>query len=79
MPAAPITSTGPPGRSTTGSSAPFAEACVWHEAYRVRPGDFETVYNNMPPFGLARATHAVAAVGRRETAAGRLAGASFER
>ncbi|HJQ88528.1 MAG TPA: DUF4188 domain-containing protein [Propionibacteriaceae bacterium] len=44
---------------------------VWHEAYRVRPGDFETVYNNMPPFGLARATRAVVATGRRETAAGR--------
>lgn len=49
-----------------------AEVGVWHEAYRVRPGDFETVYNNMPPFGLARATLAVAATGPRETAAGRL-------
>jgi hypothetical protein len=46
---------------------------VWHEAYRVRPGDFETVYNNMPPFGLGRATAVVPASGRRETAAGRLA------
>ena len=55
-----------------------AEVGVWHEAYRVRPGDFETVYNNMPPFGLARATDPVAAVGRRETAAGRLAGAGSE-
>ena len=49
-----------------------SEVGVWHEAYRVRPGDFETVYNNMPPFGLARATAMVAASGRRETAAGRL-------
>ena len=56
-----------------------AEVGVWHEAYRVPPGDFETVYNNMPPFGLARATKTVAAVGRRETAAGRLAGAGAER
>jgi hypothetical protein len=50
-----------------------AEVGVWHEAYRVRPGEFETVYNNMPPFGLARATASVAATGPRETAAGRLA------
>lgn len=49
------------------------EIGVWHEAYRVRPGDFETVYNNMPPFGLGRATTMVAASGPRETAAGRLA------
>jgi hypothetical protein len=50
-----------------------AEVGVWHEAYRVRPGEFETVYNNMPPFGLARASTAIAATGRRETAAGRRA------
>jgi hypothetical protein len=50
-----------------------AEVGVWHEAYRVRPGDFETVYNNMSPFGLARAGRSVPATGTRETAAGRLA------
>jgi hypothetical protein len=49
-----------------------AEVGVWHEAYLVRPGEFETVYNNMPPFGLARAARSVPATGRRETAAGRL-------
>jgi len=46
---------------------------IWHETYRVRPGDYECVYNNMPAFGLARATRAVPAVGRRESAGGRLA------
>ena len=45
---------------------------IWHETYRVRPGDFECIYNNMPPFGLARATKCVPAQGRRESAAGRL-------
>lgn len=30
---------------------------VWHETYRVHPGDFETVYSDMPRFGLAGATH----------------------
>ena len=46
---------------------------IWHETYRVRPGDFECVYNNMPVFGLALATHAVPATGHRESAAGRMA------
>ncbi len=46
---------------------------IWHETYRVRPGDYECVYNNMPLFGLAKATRAVPATGRRESAAGRLA------
>jgi fumigallin biosynthesis monooxygenase-like protein len=45
---------------------------IWHETYRVRPGDFECVYNNMPAFGLARATQAVPATGRRESAPGRM-------
>jgi Domain of unknown function (DUF4188) len=46
---------------------------IWHETYRVRPGDYECVYNNMPPFGLARATRAVPARGRLESASGRMA------
>jgi hypothetical protein len=45
---------------------------IWHETYRVRPGDYECVYNNMPLFGLAKATKAVPATGRRESAPGRM-------
>jgi len=45
---------------------------IWHETYRVRPGDFECVYNNMPAFGLAKATALVPATGRRESAPGRM-------
>ena len=45
---------------------------IWHEAYRVRPGDYECVYNNMPPFGLARATRTVPAQGGLESARGRM-------
>jgi len=29
---------------------------VWHETYKVRAGEFEAVYANMPAFGLAAAT-----------------------
>jgi hypothetical protein len=45
---------------------------IWHETYRVRPGDYECIYNNMPPFGLARATRSVPARGRLESARGRM-------
>jgi hypothetical protein len=45
---------------------------VWHETYRTRAGDFESVYANMPLFGLAKATKAVPAIGRRESAASRM-------
>jgi hypothetical protein len=45
---------------------------IWHETYRVRPGDLECIYNNMPPFGLARATRQVPAEGHRETARDRM-------
>jgi hypothetical protein len=45
---------------------------IWHEAYRVRPGDYECIYNNMPLFGLAKATAAVPASGRFESAGGRM-------
>src|SRR5436853_7227841 len=46
---------------------------IWHETYRVRNGDFECIYNNMPLFGLARATQSVPAQGRRDSAIGRMA------
>ena len=46
---------------------------IWHETYRVRPGDLETIYNNMPPFGLGKATRRVPAQGHRETARDRMA------
>lgn len=46
---------------------------IWHETYRVRAGDYECIYNNMPAFGLGRVGRMFPATGRRETAGGRLA------
>jgi hypothetical protein len=46
---------------------------IWHETFRVRPGDFECVYHNMPRFGLARAFGVVPATGPLARAAGRMA------
>lgn len=45
---------------------------VWHETYLVGPGAYEAIYSNMPPFGLAKATEMVPAVGARESARRRL-------
>jgi len=45
---------------------------IWHETFRVRAGDHESVYVNMPPSGLGAATELVPATGERETASDRL-------
>jgi len=29
---------------------------IWHETYLVRAGEYETIYTNMPDFGLAKAS-----------------------
>jgi hypothetical protein len=50
---------------------------IWHETYRVRPGDYESVYVNMMPFGLGKVAEAVDASGSRATAEGRLAATSI--
>lgn len=45
---------------------------IWHETYLVQEGNYEAVYRNMPPYGLAAASKIIPATGRHETAAGRL-------
>lgn len=45
---------------------------IWHETYRVRAGEYETVYSGMPTFGLAKASTVVDAIGGLESARGRL-------
>jgi hypothetical protein len=47
---------------------------IFHETYQIAPGASESVYGNMPIFGLAKATNHVPAVGRKETARRRLGG-----
>ena len=36
---------------------------IWHETYVLTPGGYETIYHNMPPFGLGRAGALVPATG----------------
>jgi len=45
---------------------------IWHETYKVHAGDYECIYNNMPPKGLGKVGNLVPIVGRRETASERI-------
>ena len=45
---------------------------IWHETYLVGPGQHESIYVNMPPYGLGRAGQLVPAAGQKTTAKGRL-------
>lgn len=45
---------------------------IFHETYRVEPGDYETVYRNMPAYGLGAVGERVPATGSKETMSGRL-------
>jgi hypothetical protein len=45
---------------------------IWHETYKVHAGEYETVYSNMPPYGLGKVGNLVPATGHRDNAAGRI-------
>ena len=45
---------------------------IWHETYLVSAGQYESVYNNMPPWGLGQAGALVPATGGRASAKARL-------
>jgi hypothetical protein len=46
---------------------------IWHETYIVEPGKYESIYVNMPAFGLGAAGSLVDATGRRASAKTRVA------
>jgi hypothetical protein len=52
---------------------------IWHETYRVRAGEYESVYSGMPPFGLGKASSITDAVGGFESARGRIEGVTPNR
>ncbi len=45
---------------------------IWHETYKISAGNYECIYNNMPLMGLAKATKAVPATGRKASSAARM-------
>ena len=46
---------------------------IWHETYKVKAGEYECIYNNMPKYGLGKVGELIPAVGKREYAADRMA------
>ncbi|MFJ5231125.1 DUF4188 domain-containing protein [Kitasatospora sp. NPDC088391] len=46
---------------------------IWHETYVVPPGNYESLYGDMPPYGLGAATGTVPAAQRGRTARDRFA------
>jgi hypothetical protein len=49
---------------------------IWHETYIVEPGKYESIYVNMPAFGLGAAGTLFDAKGRRSSAKDRIAQAA---
>jgi hypothetical protein len=45
---------------------------IWHETYTVAPGTYETIYHNMPPFGLGAVGRLAPATGRHQRAKDRM-------
>lgn len=45
---------------------------IWHETYKVHANEYESVYNNMPPYGLGKVGTLVPATGHRDNASGRI-------
>ncbi len=45
---------------------------IWHETFKVRAGEYEAVYGNMPVFGLAAAAAHLPAGRKADTAAARI-------
>ena len=45
---------------------------IWHETYRVQPGNYEVIYRSMPALGLGEAFGLVPVSKKRESAYARL-------
>jgi hypothetical protein len=46
---------------------------IWHETYRIAPGQYESIYSGMPPFGLSQFGRVIPVAGARESARERVA------
>ena len=49
---------------------------IWHETYKVKAGEYECIYNNMPKYGLGKVGELIPATGKREHASDRITGGS---
>lgn len=62
----------PAWRAFNRAIATNGDVGIWHETFLVRDGQHESVYANMPRWGLANAGEQVPAAGSRRSAKGRL-------
>ena len=60
------------GRDFAGTSGISGDVGIWHETYLISEGQYESIYHNMPAFGLGRAGQLVEATGHRESASKRI-------
>jgi len=49
---------------------------IWHETYKVRAGEYESIYSGMPPIGLGKASQLVTVSSQQDSARARLAESS---
>jgi hypothetical protein len=45
---------------------------IWHETFKVRSGEYECIYNNMPVYGLGKVGDLVPVTGKKDHAADRI-------
>ena len=45
---------------------------IWHETYKVKAGEYECIYNNMPKYGLGKVGELIPATGKKQHAADRI-------
>ena len=45
---------------------------IWHETYKVKAGEYECIYNNMPKYGLGKIGELIPATGSKEYSAQRI-------
>ena len=45
---------------------------IWHETFKVKAGEYECIYNNMPKYGLGKVGELIPATGKREHATDRI-------
>ena len=62
----------PAWKSFNQSLANTGDVGVWHETYSISPGKHESIYVNMPPFGLGKVGQLVPAAGTLSSALGRV-------
>lgn len=56
----------------TRSAGKSGDVGIWHETYEIATGSCESIYHNMPPFGLGRVGNLVPATGHFQNAKERL-------